>query len=679
MAASGTLPPAALARLQALVGTGLTLTGTTRTGALDLQLTVPQDSATMAITLKALRNDRGVLWAESPRAPMATVAAKSASTQTLPAEANRPGQRLMVRLKDGVAPDWPTLLPQLASRIGTDLAVERQIGNVWVLSVPTPQFPAQLAQMADMLQQDGAVQYADPVRHAYAFAAPNDPFYAQQWALHDPLSGVDAETAWALQPDSSSVVVAVVDTGILPHPDLQGRVLSGYDFISDPVRARDGNARDPDPRDEGDWTTGECGQPEDSFFHGLFVAGIIAANTDNGTGIAGLTTGAKVLPVRVLGACGGTFDDVLAGMLWASGVQIAGVPPNTNPAKVINLSLGGIGACDQAIQEAVDDALAQGAVVVAAAGNDATNVQDFTPASCSGVITVAANTVDATLAPYSNFGPRIDVSAPGGASPAASGFIISTSYEGTTVPLNPDYESAQGTSFAAPMVSGTAALMIARNPMLTAGRVLDIVQGTAREFPTSSICAQTALCGTGTLNTGAAITSTLPGGLTPPPGAYPVIEYYNPVFDHYFITASPTDIHYMDTVLSGVFHRTGLYFYAYLNPLEAPAGARPVCRFFAAGLINSHFYSASQFECNYVIVTWPDIWFLETPSAFFIQVPDGDGNCPEHTLPVYRFFNNRNDANHRYTVDLSVRRAMLNRGWAPEGSGVNSVAFCTTY
>ncbi|HQR11857.1 MAG TPA: S8 family peptidase [Casimicrobiaceae bacterium] len=676
LAAAGTLPPAALAKLEALVGTGLTLNGTTRTGALDLQLAVPQDSASMTAILRTLRNDRGVLWAETSRAVMTTAGAKA--LQSLPPGADKPGQRLMVRLKDGVTPDWSALLPQLGSRIGTDLAVERQIGNVWVLSVPTPQLPAQLAQMADLLQGDGSVQYADPVRQAFAFSAANDPYYPQQWGLNDPLSGVNAETAWALQPDSSSVVVAVVDTGILPHPDLVGRVLPGYDFISDPARARDGNARDPDPRDEGDWSTGECGFPEDSFFHGLFVAGLIAANTNNSTGIAGLTTGTRILPVRVLGACGGTFEDVLAGMLWASGVQLAGIPPNTNPAKVINLSLGGFGACDQAIQEAVDDALAQGAVVVAAAGNSASNVQDFTPASCSGVIAVAAHSVDATLASYSNYGPRIDVSAPGGEMPE-SGLIISTSNDGTTVPQNPDYESAQGTSFAAPMVAGTAAMMFARNPLLTAGRVLDIVQGSARDFPTSSICAQASLCGTGLLDAGAAIASTLPGGSTPPPGASEVVEYYNATFDHYFITAQPSEIRYMDTVLSGVFKRTGLYFYAYLTPLTAPAGARPVCRFFAAGLINSHFFSASAFECQFVLTHWPDIWYLETPASFFIQVPDSLGNCPDGTLPVYRFFNNRNDANHRYTVDLSVRRAMLNRAWVPEGTGDSAVAFCTPY
>ena len=675
LAPAGTLPPAALAKLEALVGTGLTLSATTRTGALDLALAEPQDSANFAVALRALRNDRGVLWAETPRA--ASTGLKS--TQALSSDTSQPGQRLLVRLQGDPAPDWSALLPRFSARIGADLNPERQIGNVWVLSVSQPQTSAQLAQLAESLQQDVAVQYADPVRRATAFAAPNDPYYPQQWSLNDSLSGINAEAAWTLQPNSSSVVVAVVDTGILPHPDLDGRVLAGYDFISDPSRARDGDARDSNPRDEGDWTSeGECGAAEDSFFHGLFVAGQIAANTNNGIGISGLTTGSSILPVRVLGKCGGTFDDILAGVLWASGVPIAGAPPNTRPAKVINLSLGAEGACDQSIQEAIDDALAQGAVVVAAAGNASGDVANVTPANCSGVIAVAAHTRDATLTSYSNFGQRIDVSAPGGDLPI-SGLIISTSNDGTTVPQNPDYEAAAGTSFAAPLVSGTAALMIARNPMLTSGRIRDIVTGTARAFPPDSFCSQTNLCGSGLLDTGSAISSTLPGGSTPPPGAFEVVEYYNAYLDHYFITAVPAEIAYVDTVLSGSFQRTGQYFYAFLSPLAAPPDARPVCRFFAAGLINSHFFSASAFECQFVLTHWPGIWNLETSASFYIQVPDSDGNCPGGTLPVYRFFNNRNDANHRYTVDLSVRRAMLNRAWVPEGNGAKAVAFCSVY
>jgi serine protease len=673
LAAAGTLPPDALAKLEALTGVGLTLVGTTRTGALDLALAQPQDSTAIAATLKALRNDRGVLWADTPRIAAASAKAAPASVPG----ANQSGKLLLVRLKDGTAPDWATLLPRFAGNIGIGLTVERQIGNVWVLSVPLAYSPSQLAEMALTLQQDSAVQYADPVKRMFAAATPNDPYYPQQWSLNDPLSGVNAEAAWTVQPDSSAIVVAVVDTGILPHPDLDGRVLPGYDFITDPGRARDGDARDPNPRDEGDWTTdNECGGPFDSFFHGLFIAGQIAANTNNGIGVAGLTTGAKILPVRVLGRCGGTDDDILEGMLWATGVQIAGVPPNPNPAKVINLSLGGFGACSQSFQEAVDDALATGAVVVAAAGNSSANVEDFAPANCSGVITVAAHTIDATLTSYSNYGSRIDVSAPGGDLPD-SGLIISTGNDGTTIPQNSTYIAGRGTSFAAPLVAGTAAMMFARNPFLTAGRVMDIITGSAREFRFDSFCSQVSLCGSGLLDTGAAIASTLPGGGAPPPGAFPVVEYYNAALDHYFITATPAEINYIDAFRSASFQRTGLYFYAFLSPMAAPPASSPVCRFYAGGLINSHFFSASFFECQFVRSYWAGTWQLETPTAFYIQTPDSHGNCPSGTLPVYRFFNNRNDANHRYTVDLSVRRAMLNRAWVPEGNGANAVAMCS--
>lgn len=670
-AAPGSLPADALARLAELAETTLTLTGTTRTGALELALAAPVDEADAVAMVKRLRVDRSVLWAEPILA--APIARKSAAADV---RGQTPGRRLLVRLKDGVTPVWPALLGRLSAQIGMTLKAERQIGNIWVLSVAYDQSAETLAQFAELIQTDADVQYADPVRRAYPQAAPNDPYYSQQWSLRDPLSGINIETAWTLQPSAPNVTVAVVDTGILPHPDLVGRVLPGYDFISDPNRARDGNGRDPNPRDEGDWSNNECGDVYDSFFHGLFVAGLIAANTDNGIGIAGVADGVKILPVRTLGVCGGTFEDVLEGMMWSSGIPIADVPLNTTPAKVINLSLGGFGPCDQAIQESVDDALAQGAVVVAAAGNERLNAADFTPANCSGVINVGAHNIDGSITSYSNYGRRIDVTAPGGDLPTTA-LIVSLGNDGTTVPKDPNYIFARGTSFSAPLVSGTVALLLARDPLLTAGRVLDIITGTTRPFPKGSDCTVPYLCGSGMLDAGAAVGSTLLGG-PPPFNAYQVVEYYRADLDHYFITANPDEIRILDTLLSGIFQRTGLYFYAYLQG-AGPADAQPVCRFYASAavLIDSHFYSAKFQECLFVLLNYAGIWTFETSNAFYVQVPDAFGNCPAKTLPVYRFFNNRRDANHRYTVDLSVRRAMLNRGWAPEGAGPNSVAFCS--
>jgi serine protease len=671
-AARGELPPDARATLEALAGTALTLTGTTRTGALELSLPAPVPESEASAMAKALRVDRSVLWAEPIRTP--ALARKAAVADP---HGSQPGRRLMVRLKDDVVPDWPSLLTQFGNLIGMKVTLERQIGNISVLSVPLEQGPELLAQLAEALQADPNVQYADPVRRVYPQAAPNDPYYGAQWSLRSPVAGINAETAWELQPSAPNVTVAVIDTGILPHPDLVGRVLPGYDFISDPGRARDGNARDPDPRDEGDWSDGGCGATYPSFFHGLFVAGLIAANTNNNIGIAGLAGGVKILPVRTLGACGGTFEDVLEGMMWASGVKIAGVPPNTTPARVINMSLGGLGACDQSVQEAIDDALAQGAVVVVSAGNETLDVANCTPANCSGVITVGAHSAAGGLASYSNYGTRIDLTAPGGDLPR-TGLMLSLGNSGKTVPEEPNYVLAEGTSFSAPMVSGTAAMMLARDPLLTGGRILDVITGTARYFPNGSQCTTANLCGAGMLDAGAAVGSIIPGG-SPPPGTTPVIEYYRSDLDHYFITADPAEIAYVDTSLAGIFKRTGLYFYAYLDPSLAPPSARAVCRFYASAAvqINSHWYSASLDECITVLLNWPGIWNLETAQAFWVQVPDANGNCPANTLPVYRFFNNRRDANHRYTVDLSVRRAMENRAWAPEGTGPNSVAFCS--
>jgi serine protease len=668
-AAWGELPAAQQARLEALTGATLTLTGSTRTGAIEVSLATPVDETEARAMIRKLRVDRSVLWAEAIVPAMAKRRAKLEDTEVQ-------GNRLMVRMKAGAQPVDAGFLNRLAKRLGMPVTFERQIAQVAVVSVPLAQSSQNLAQLARTIEEEPEVQYADPVRKARAFAAPNDPYYAAQWSLIGDVAGINAQTAWTLQPDAAGVTVAVVDTGILPHPDLEGRVLPGYDFITDAGRARDGNARDPNPRDEGDWSNGECGPySEASFFHGLFVSGLIAANSNNGIGIAGIASNANILPVRVLGACGGTFEDILAGVLWASGVDIAGVPPNQNPAKIINLSLGGFGPCDQSIQEAVDDAMAHGAIVVAAAGNASLEAADFAPANCSGVITVGAHTTGGALTSYSNFGARIDLTAPGGDLPYDD-LIVGLHYEGATVPTTPSYAFASGTSFAAPMVSGAAALLLARDGMLTSGRVLDLVTGTARIFPAGSPCIVPRICGAGMLDAGAAVGSAIPGSGAPP-GAVKVVEYYRGDLDHYFISADPSEIAAIDANLSGIFKRTGLYFYAYLDQQSAPADARAVCRFYApiTVLIDSHYYSANTDECLAVLLKWPGIWNLETGAAFYIQVPDGKGRCPESTLPVYRFFDNRRDANHRYTVDLSVQRAMHNRQWVAEGAA--GVAFCS--
>jgi len=672
-AARGTLPDTLKARIEALAGSALTLAGTTRTGALDLALPAPVSSQDAAALAARLRVDRAVLWAQ-PQRPASPVL-KSLSGDS---RFDRAGRQLMVRLADGASEDWTRLAPRFSALLGTSVTAERKVGNVWLLTLGTALMPPQLAALADKLQMLPQVMYADPVRRVVPQIVPNDPFYAFQWSLTDPLAGVNASAAWDVQLGSPSITVAVIDTGTLPHPDLDGRVLPGYDFVSDPLRARDGDARDPNPRDEGDWNeAGGCegAPPFDSFFHGLFVSGLIAANTNNGIGMSGMDWNAKILPVRALAHCGGTDADVFEGMLWASGVQIAGVPPNPNPARVINMSLGGFGACSQAIQEAVDDAIAQGAVVVVSAGNEGGDVSEFAPANCAGVITVGAtaNTGDRTS--YSNFGAGVSLSAPGGDGSTEASLILSTFAEGATTPGAPAFAIAAGTSFSAPLVSGAVSLMLARNPTLTAGRAQSILEGTTREFPIGTSCRAGAICGAGILDAGAAVASTPPNAAVIPPNAIPVIEYYDAALDHYFMTGDPEEIAVIDTTMRDVYQRTGTVFFAYPGTFLAPPGVQPVCRFAAGGLIQSHFFSASAAECSFVQARWPGVWNLELTAAFYIEVPDGFGNCRDGTIPVYRFFNNRHDANHRHTPDLSVRRAMVNRSWVPEGNG--GIAFCS--
>jgi serine protease len=666
----GALPPAALAKLQALAGVPLTYAATTRTGGLEFTLGQSLSPVDAKALLRRLREDRSVLWAES-------VGAAASKTQAL---SPFQGSKLMVRLVGDPAPDWSVLLPRWTDLIGMPLTVERQIGNVWVLALSQPVPEDMLASMAEQLQVDSVVQYADPARRVFALRLPNDPLYSQQWALSDPVGGVNAPAAWDLQIGSPSVTVAVIDTGITTHPDLAGKILPGYDFISDPITANDGNGRDSDPSDPGDGTSdGECGDGvpgEASFFHGTFVSGIIAADTNNGVGISGLDWNAKILPVRTLGKCGGTFDDILDGLLWAAGVPVAGVPPNPNPARVINMSLGGLGSCPQSFQDGVNTALAQGAVIVAAAGNASEDATNFAPANCSGVITVGASTRQGDITSYSNFGTRVNLSAPGGDG-QLSDWILSTGNDGTSGPGNPDYEFAVGTSFATPYVSATASLMIARNANLTPGRIQDIITGTTRNFPAGSACGISGLCGSGLLDASLALQSTIPGLAMAPPGTVAVIEYYRPDRDHYFLSADPAEIGFLDLVLNSTWQRTGELFYAWTDPVLAPINAVPVCRFYGGGLIDSHYFTANATECQFIIQRYPGIWSLELAAAFYVLPTDVNGACASGTLPVYRFFDNRQDANQRHTIDLSVRRAMINRAWVPSGYGPNNVIFCS--
>jgi serine protease len=360
---------------------------------------------------------------------------------------------------------------------------------------------------ADLMASDSSVEYAEPDRIMKPMFTPNDPLFAQQWDYTDVTGGMRLPAAWD-KSTGTGIRVAVIDTGYRPHVDLQGQILAGYDFIADTTISNDGTGRDSDPSDPGDWTAaGQCGtgQPaSNSSWHGTHVAGTIAALTNNGIGVAGVAYGAKVVPVRVLGQCGGYTSDIADGIVWASGGTVSGVTNIAARAQVINMSLGGGGACDTTTQTAINGARSRGTVVVVAAGNENQNASNSSPANCAGVIAVAATNKSGGRASYSNYGTIVSVAAPGGDTGAA---ILSTLNAGTTTPGADNYVGYMGTSMATPHVAGVVALMLSKNPALTPDDVAARLKSSARAFPAS--CSG---CGAGIVDASAAIDAAVGGG-----------------------------------------------------------------------------------------------------------------------------------------------------------------------
>ncbi|MEA9480036.1 S8 family peptidase [Xanthomonas campestris] len=355
------------------------------------------------------------------------------------------------------------------------------------------------------LAADPNVQSVEVDQILHATLTPNDTRLSEQWAFGTTNAGLNIRPAWD-KATGSGTVVAVIDTGITSHADLNANILAGYDFISDATTARDGNGRDSNAADEGDWyAANECGAgvpAASSSWHGTHVAGTVAAVTNNTIGVAGTAYGAKVVPVRVLGKCGGSLSDIADAIVWASGGTVSGIPANANPAEVINMSLGGGGSCSTTMQNAINGAVSRGTTVVVAAGNDASNVSGSLPANCANVIAVAATTSAGAKASYSNFGTGIDVSAPGSA-------ILSTLNSGTTTPGSASYASYNGTSMASPHVAGVVALVQSVAPTaLTPAAVETLLRNTARALP--GACSGG--CGAGIVNADAAVTAAINGG-----------------------------------------------------------------------------------------------------------------------------------------------------------------------
>lgn len=463
--------------------------------------------------------------------------------------------RVIVKLKAAS----PLKQAQAASRVrslGARLGVSARM-----LGQPAPDLQVMQASgisseaLAARLAQQADVEYAVPDRIKTIRALPTDPLLGNQWYLQAPgitqPAAIDAVGAWSLTGGSASVVVAVVDTGVrFDHEDLAAPLLPGYDFIADGLNSGDGDSdRDADASDPGDYLSSAdlanatlrsmCGTSDThaSSWHGTQVAGIVAAQANNGLGIAGVGGATRVLPVRVLGKCGGFDSDIIAGMRWAAGLTVPGVPANPNPARVINLSLAGGSGCSSAYASAIAEIRQTGALIVAAAGNETSPVEE--PASCAGVLAVAGIRHTGTKVGYSSYGPEVGISAPAGncvnilsGQPCLFPFVNAINF-GSTTPGSNGYTGINditiGTSFAVPLVAGTAALMIAANPGLDEAEIASRIKRSARAFPVDSnlpICpaidgdgqcnCTTITCGAGMLNASAAVAAAIDAGAQNP-------------------------------------------------------------------------------------------------------------------------------------------------------------------
>ncbi|MGA5214808.1 S8 family peptidase [Streptomyces cinereoruber] len=441
-------------------------------------------------------------FAAAPAAPTPKPAPVSQAIQALP---SAPVEKLIVTYKTQAAEAGSNAAAQSdtaekAAKTGEKLSFERRLAaGSALVDLGDSATKQDVTKVMDAFRADPAVASVEPDIRAYAMAVtPNDTEYAKQWDLFEATGGMNVPAAWD-KTTGSGVTVAVIDTGYAAHSDLAANVVSGYDFISSSGDARDGNGRDADAKDEGDWnaTDNECGagsKASTSSWHGTHVAGTIGAVTSNAKGIAGIAYNAKIQPVRVLGKCGGSSADIADAITWASGGTVPGVPANPTPAKVVNLSLGGASStCPSVYQTAINGAVARGTTVVVAAGNSNANTSGFTPANCSNVITVASTSREGNRSYYSNYGTVVDVSAPGGETRRATDTpgtvttpengILSTLNSGSTTQSTENYKPYQGTSMAAPHIAGLAALLKSAKSTLTPADIESAIKANARPLP----------------------------------------------------------------------------------------------------------------------------------------------------------------------------------------------------
>lgn len=410
----------------------------------------------------------------------------------------------------------------LAKSVGLPVRSVGEAGRAALIRLNRPMQGSELDDAMRRLRLHPDVAWVEPDVLERKQLVPDDQEWAYQWHLFSNAvypAAINMTAAWdRVTGLGSSPVVAVVDTGVAsppnladPHPELAGRLLPGYDFVRELWMANDGGGRDADPSDPGDWLTfaetntpgtiyymNRCGWDDNgppsseipSSWHGTFIAGQIAANSDNGSGIAGIHWGAKVLPVRVAGKCGALVSDLLDGLRWAAGLPVNGVPLNNNPARIINLSFGGSRSCSEAESPAyratVSELVANGVLLVVAAGNNATSLRR--PADCPGVMAVAAVRHDGLKTDYSSYGPNVAVAAPGGSGPRNTADdpydpIWSLDNQGVRGPGANITGGKLGTSFSAPMAAGVAGLMLTINPDLSPVDLIQRMQAGAKQFP----------------------------------------------------------------------------------------------------------------------------------------------------------------------------------------------------
>ncbi|MDB5757614.1 MAG: subtilase family protein [Burkholderia sp.] len=409
--------------------------------------------------------------------------------------------QLIIKLRDNSSADLPARVQAVGKAMGISLAhVRAMSGNAHVVRMAKRLRRADAHALAWKLAGNASVLSIEPDGRMVAQQLPNDPMFAQQWHYYEAAGGINLPAAWDISTGSAAITIAVIDSGVRPHAELAGRLLPGYDFISDVTMANDGSGRDTDATDPGDYG---CNNSNSSW-HGTHVAGTLGAASNNSSGVSGVNWVSKLLPVRTIGRCGGYTSDIIDGLRWAAGMDIPNVPKNTTPARVANLSIGGANnGCSAYFQSAIDDVTARGTVVVVAAGNNNADVAAYDPANCNNVIAVAATSRNGGRAGYSNYGGKIAIAAPGG---DGSGGILSTLNAGLTTPGADSYANFQGTSMAAPHVSGTVSLMLSVNPALTPAQVRQMVQSSARAFPrgTGNDCS-TSICGAGIVDAGGAV------------------------------------------------------------------------------------------------------------------------------------------------------------------------------